>query len=102
MRPRVSGTQAERTRLAWRRTTLAATVVALLVLGRQLTGGAGTLAQVAAALATLCWLAVLAVAHRRIRELAAVRPIPAVARTQPAALALLIAALALVAALLIG
>jgi len=50
-------TARERTRFAWRRTVLAATVVALLSL---------RLAGPAVAVAVLPWLVVLAVAQRRI------------------------------------
>ncbi|GGV11621.1 hypothetical protein GCM10010275_60610 [Streptomyces litmocidini] len=70
------GLQPERTRLAWRRTTLSCTVVAVLavklvvsdeVTARELTG---------LALSSLVWVAFLAVAHRRIRSLGAARPLP--------------------------
>ncbi|SED72178.1 DUF202 domain-containing protein [Streptomyces sp. TLI_105] len=70
------GLQPERTRLAWRRTTLSCTVVAVLAMklvvsdeitARELTG---------LALSSLVWVAFLAVAHRRIRSLGAARPLP--------------------------
>ncbi|WP_329387484.1 DUF202 domain-containing protein [Streptomyces sp. NBC_01351] len=71
---RDSGLQPERTRLAWRRTTLAASVVAVLALRQAMRGG-GTTAEVAgAAVIALVWLLFLWVAHRRIRALAAARP----------------------------
>ncbi len=71
---RDAGLQPERTRLAWRRTTLASSVVAVLAL-RQTLRGAGAPAEVAGAAAiALIWLVFLWVAHRRIRALAAGRP----------------------------
>ncbi|MGW4508947.1 DUF202 domain-containing protein [Streptomyces sp. NPDC004436] len=71
---RDAGLQPERTRLAWRRTTLAASVVAVLAM-RQMLRGSGSSAEVGgAAVIVLLWLAFLGVAHRRIRALAAVRP----------------------------
>ncbi|MGR4884522.1 DUF202 domain-containing protein [Streptomyces sp. LARHCF249] len=71
---RDAGLQPERTRLAWRRTTLASAVVAVLAL-RQALRGAGRPPEVAgAAVIALVWVAFLWVAHRRIRALAAGRP----------------------------
>ncbi|MFG2982579.1 DUF202 domain-containing protein [Streptomyces sp. NPDC048258] len=71
---RDAGLQPERTRLAWRRTTLACSVVAVLAL-RQAVRGSGRPVEVAgAAVTALVWLAFLWVAHRRIRELAAGPP----------------------------
>jgi hypothetical protein len=116
------GLQRERTRLAWRRTTLAVTVVTLLGVSRVLVGGVRPPTVIGLALAALVWLAVIVVAHRRIRALTerstsdgasrlgqpdAVRLAAAApgdhraARGAPAALALLTAALALVSALLL-
>lgn len=102
------GQQAERTRLAWRRTTLAATVVALLGVSRVLSGGIRLTEVAGAALSTLAWLAIVVVAHQRIGALtapstadgadASLRP----AHRAPAALALLAAAMALLGLLLIG
>ncbi|MEV1066476.1 DUF202 domain-containing protein [Streptomyces sp. NPDC050263] len=65
------GLQPERTRLAWRRTTLASTVAAVLGLKSALHGGASAAALVACALVCGLWLAFLLLAHRRIRALAA-------------------------------
>ncbi|MBL1093895.1 MULTISPECIES: DUF202 domain-containing protein [Streptomyces] len=69
------GLQPERTRLAWRRTTLSATVVALLA-GRQLLRNAERGAAVAAeaALTGLVWLGFVVLAHRRMRAMAGGRP----------------------------
>ncbi|KOU19009.1 membrane protein [Streptomyces sp. WM6349] len=71
---RDAGLQPERTRLAWRRTTLASSVVAVLAL-RQALRGSGSSTEIAgAAVIVLIWLVFLWVAHRRIRELATGRP----------------------------
>ncbi|MFI1439959.1 DUF202 domain-containing protein [Streptomyces fructofermentans] len=64
------GLQPERTRLAWRRTTLTATVVAVLAGKSALRDGAGAAGHVAFALCCALWLGLLVVAHRRIRVLA--------------------------------
>ncbi|MFD7441119.1 DUF202 domain-containing protein [Streptomyces sp. NPDC059909] len=73
--PRDPGLQPERTRLAWRRTTLSFTVVAVLA-ARQVVHhedvSAGDV--VALALSALVWLGFLSVAHRRIGAMAAERP----------------------------
>lgn len=75
---RDSGLQPERTRLAWRRTALTATVVALL-LGRLAlaTGGASASGAVGLAATAFVWLGVLAVAQGRIRAMRYPRPHPA-------------------------
>jgi Domain of unknown function (DUF202) len=116
------GLQAERTRLAWRRTTLAATVAALLAVSRVVSVGADLLAVIGLTLVVGAWLAIIAVAFRRIRALtpgstsdgppepklpAAVRPIPPgrgvhLADRATAVIALLTAGLALVGTLLLG
>ncbi|GAA2080400.1 hypothetical protein GCM10009801_38660 [Streptomyces albiaxialis] len=63
------GAQPERTRLAWRRTTLTYVVSVGLALRTVVAGDTGALALTGVALAALSWLAFLAVAHRRIQEL---------------------------------
>ncbi|GGZ85481.1 hypothetical protein GCM10010371_51710 [Streptomyces subrutilus] len=77
---RDAGLQPERTRLAWRRTTLACSVASVLGL-RQAWRGSGTAADpsgvggaVWAAAIVLVWVAFLWVAHRRMRSLATARP----------------------------
>ncbi|MCI3929587.1 DUF202 domain-containing protein [Streptomyces sp. AN091965] len=68
------GLQPERTRLAWRRTTLTCTVAAVLAARTALHHGPSAAGAVACALTLLLWLGFLAVAHRRITELAVARP----------------------------
>ncbi|MEU3188512.1 DUF202 domain-containing protein [Streptomyces sp. NPDC006923] len=70
------GLQPERTWLAWRRTTLALTVVTVLAARQAVHAGGTAVGVVASALSALVWLAFLAVAHRRALALAAVRPRP--------------------------
>lgn len=65
------GLQPERTRLAWRRTTLSGTVAAVLAVKASLHGGAQAEGIVVCALCSALWLGFLTVAHRRIRTLAA-------------------------------
>lgn len=64
------GLQPERTRLAWRRTTLSGTVVAVLAGRAALAGGGSVGGVVACAVCCFGWLGFLMVAHRRIRGLA--------------------------------
>lgn len=63
------GAQPERTRLAWRRTTLAFAVATALGIRSVLDGSGGPAAYAVAALTALLWLVFLAVAHRRIHAL---------------------------------
>ncbi|KUH36036.1 MULTISPECIES: DUF202 domain-containing protein [Streptomyces] len=73
--PRDPGLQPERTRLAWRRTTLSCTVAAVLAARQALHGGeASAVGVLGAGLSLLVWIAFLAVAHRRIGELDRGRP----------------------------
>ncbi|MBX9395801.1 DUF202 domain-containing protein [Streptomyces sp. TRM72054] len=65
------GLQPERTHLAWRRTTLSATVAAVLAARTTLHGGLSAPRIIACALCCVLWLGFLLVAHRRIRMLAA-------------------------------
>lgn len=68
------GLQPERTRLAWRRTTLSCTVAAVLAARAVLNQGPSTTGVLACALCLLLWLGFLAVAHRRMTALTAARP----------------------------
>ncbi|MFJ7067388.1 DUF202 domain-containing protein [Streptomyces sp. NPDC101115] len=68
------GLQPERTRLAWRRTTLSATVVAVLAGKQAIHDDVTAPGLVAAGLSALVWVGFLAVGHRRIRSLEAARP----------------------------
>ncbi|MFF8600368.1 DUF202 domain-containing protein [Streptomyces sp. NPDC015232] len=68
------GLQPERTRLAWRRTTLSATVVAVLAGKQAIHDDVTADGLVAAGLSALVWIAFLAVAHRRIQSLDVGRP----------------------------
>jgi uncharacterized membrane protein YidH (DUF202 family) len=93
------GLQPERTRLAWRRTALTATVVAVLTArlaagNRLTTSGALGVAAVA-----LLWLAVIAICQRRINALATSRP--AIARRSPALLAAAVVGYAAIGVLLL-
>ncbi|MEU9168180.1 DUF202 domain-containing protein [Streptomyces sp. NPDC048420] len=65
------GLQPERTRLAWRRTTLSGTACAVLAVKSALHGGPSPAGLVACALCCALWLAFLFLAHRRIRTLTA-------------------------------
>ncbi|MBU7599824.1 DUF202 domain-containing protein [Streptomyces sp. P38-E01] len=71
------GAQPERTRLAWRRTTLAATVVLLLTVRHQLVASGGVLGWAAVAVAVAAWLGLLVAAHRRLRRLLCAAPVAA-------------------------
>ncbi|MEU8758215.1 DUF202 domain-containing protein [Streptomyces sp. NPDC048659] len=68
------GLQPERTRLAWRRTTLSCTVVAVLAAKQAIHDEVTAAGLLAAGLSALVWIGFLAVAHRRIQTLGAARP----------------------------
>jgi uncharacterized membrane protein YidH (DUF202 family) len=95
------GLQPERTRLAWRRTTLSCTVAAVLAARAALQEGTTALAVIACALCLLLWLGFLGVAHRRMTELAATSrpsrlPVRAAATAALCTLALAVCATAMV------
>ncbi|MFJ6613036.1 DUF202 domain-containing protein [Streptomyces sp. NPDC091289] len=79
------GLQPERTRLAWRRTTLSATVVALLAGRQALHSGATPAALIAVALSAAAWLGFLLVAHLRMVRMGVARPEPLAPRAALAA-----------------
>ncbi|MEU7412157.1 DUF202 domain-containing protein [Streptomyces sp. NPDC042638] len=95
------GLQPERTRLAWRRTTLSATVAAVLALRTALHGGLPATGIIVCAVCCVLWLGFLQVAHRRIRALAAGGPPPALAPRQATAAVAYAVALAVCAAVLV-
>lgn len=63
------GLQPERTRMAWRRTTLSSTLV-LVLAGKAVLADQGAVGWTAGALCFACWVTMVLVAHRRIRRLA--------------------------------
>ncbi|MGW1805834.1 DUF202 domain-containing protein [Streptomyces sp. NPDC002078] len=95
------GLQPERTRLAWRRTTLSAAVAAVLAVRTALHGGASATGVTVCALCCVLFLGFLAVAHRRIRALATGPRPRALAPRHATAAALCAVALALCAAALV-
>ncbi|MCH0565547.1 MULTISPECIES: DUF202 domain-containing protein [unclassified Streptomyces] len=95
------GLQPERTRLAWRRTTLAATVVTVLAARSALHDGASAPGLAVCAAGSLLWLGFLVVAHHRIRALAVTGRPPALAPRHATAAVLCTVALALCATLLV-
>jgi hypothetical protein len=95
------GLQPERTRLAWRRTTLSSTVAALLAMKTALHGGATAGAVTVGGLCCALWLVFLLVAHRRIRALSATNSPSALTPRHATAGALLTVALAVCAAALV-
>jgi len=97
--PPPPGLSAERTRLSWRRTTLAATAVALLAVSAAIVDRPTPLGLAAAALLAWAWLAILVIAHRRIGALG--RGVTATAGRWPAVLAFLVTAYAVLATILI-
>jgi uncharacterized membrane protein YidH (DUF202 family) len=70
------GASAERTRLAWRRTGLSASAVGLLALRPAFRPDAGVAAWLIAAAAMAAWAVLIALAYRRVRGLATLRPPP--------------------------
>lgn len=68
------GASAERTRLAWRRTGLSATAVALLATRPAFAPGAGAVTYLGAAAAMVGWAALIGLSYRRSRGLHAWPP----------------------------
>lgn len=95
------GLQPERTRLAWRRTTLSAAVAAVLAVRTALRGGPTAAGVLACAVTCALWLGFLRVAHHRVRALAASPRPPALAPRQATAAVLYAVALAVCAAVLV-
>lgn len=95
------GLQPERTRLAWRRTTLAWTVAAVLGGKTALHGGPSAAGVVGGAVCFLLWLGFLLVAHHRIRTLATTARPPVLAPRHATAAALCTVALAVCATALV-
>ncbi|MER5970077.1 DUF202 domain-containing protein [Streptomyces sp. NPDC002055] len=68
------GLQPERTRLAWRRTTLSAVVAAVLAVRQALRHGLSPASVLSVALTALALLVFLGAAHRRMLSLGTPRP----------------------------
>ncbi|MFG3498370.1 DUF202 domain-containing protein [Streptomyces sp. NPDC047928] len=95
------GLQPERTRLAWRRTTLSCTVAAVLAARQAVHDGATPAGLVGAALSLLVWLAFLVVAHRRMAALGPARPRPLTPRVAVGAAACTVALAAFAVAVVV-
>ncbi|MGV9755210.1 DUF202 domain-containing protein [Streptomyces tricolor] len=95
------GLQPERTRLAWRRTTLSGAVAAVLAVKTALHGGASATGVVVCALCCGLWLGLLRVAHHRIRALSAGTPPAALAPRHATTAVLCAVAMAVCAAVLV-
>lgn len=84
------GLQPERTRLAWRRTTLTCAVTAVLA-GRQVLRSGGASAFLAVGLTVLVFLVFLWLAHRRMLQLGAPQPMLLPAASAVAVVACMVA-----------
>jgi hypothetical protein len=94
------GLQPERTRLAWRRTTLSCAVTAVLALRQVLREDGGTAGIMAVVITAAVFLGFLALAQARIQSLGAPRP-PVLAAGAAAATVVCTTALALLGAALL-
>jgi hypothetical protein len=94
------GSSAERTRLSWRRTVLATTVVAVLTIRLAVHAGLSVGTGLAIAAAASGWLVALWLTQRRIRSVADQRP-RRIGRTLPA-LAFVIAGFAVLGFVLVA
>jgi hypothetical protein len=94
------GLQPERTRLAWRRTTLTCAVTALLAVRHTLRSDRGGVEAVGVGLEALGFLVFLWASHRRIQRLGAARP-PVLSARAAVALAGCTTALAVLGAALV-
>lgn len=90
----VAETALQRTRLAWRRTTLSAAIAGLLLLAGVLPGSSIVAAAAVGLVVTLSWFALLLIAYRRIRTVS-VGSATTLTRS-PAAVGLLVAGFALI------
>ncbi|MER7222223.1 DUF202 domain-containing protein [Streptomyces rubradiris] len=95
------GLQPERTRLAWRRTTLSAAVATVLALKAALHGGPTAAGVLTSAVCCALWLGLLGVAHSRVRALTTAPRPPVLAPRQATAAVLCALALAVCAAVLV-
>lgn len=100
-RGRDPGLQPERTRLAWRRTTLAGTIVTVLAVRAALHGGASASGLAVAALCCVLWAAFLLLAQLRIHTLARPENPPLLTARHATAAVLCTVALAVCAAVLV-
>ncbi|MET9879706.1 DUF202 domain-containing protein [Actinacidiphila glaucinigra] len=98
--PRDPGLQPERTRLAWRRTTLAFAVAALLAGREALLHGVSPAGLLGLSLCALAWLAFTVATQRRIAALGSARPAAMTAGTAAWAV-LCVVVLAVAGALLV-
>jgi uncharacterized membrane protein YidH (DUF202 family) len=76
MKPYEMGLSAQRTRMAWRRTSMSAAAVALLAARPAIGSAAGPVELLVAAAALGGWVTLVAAANRRGRGLAARPPLP--------------------------